>query len=227
VLTTLQRLATAVVIAFLCLVEATPSSGAANQGAVEGQIRVSKDGKRKSSHGNVIVYLEGVPASAVTAETKHVIRQRDVQFEPRISIVVKGTTVEFPNNDKIFHNVFSTSRPARFDLGLYRDGASKSVPFKREGVVDVFCNIHPEMSARVFVVPNSHFATTDASGKFRIAGVPAGTYPVVAWEAHGNAVRGKVTIASGKVATVTLDIAEGAPAEEHRRKDGTPYGRYE
>jgi len=214
-----------IVVAILSLIPAETRS-AANLGAVEGKIRISKDGKATSDHGNVVVYLEGVPAAAV-GEHKHAIRQKDLQFAPRVSVVVKGTTVDFPNEDKVFHNVFSTSRPARFDLGLYRSGASKSVQFKREGVVDVFCNIHPEMSSRVLVVPTTFFATTDASGKFRIDGVPAGTYPIVVWQAYGAEQRGQVKIEPGKTATVTFDVVGGERPKEHRRKDGTPYGRYD
>ncbi|MDB4959816.1 MAG: uncharacterized protein JWO36_7385, partial [Myxococcales bacterium] len=158
---------------------------------------------------------------------KHAIAQHELQFEPRVSVVVKGTTVDFPNKDKIFHNVFSTSRPARFDLGLYRSGASKSVEFKRAGVVDVFCNIHPEMSSRVLVVPTEHFAITDASGKFRIDHVPAGQYPVVVWHPNGAEVRKTLTIEPGKAVTLSADVDEGEPVKQHVRKDGTPYGRYE
>ncbi len=194
-------------------------------GTVEGEVRVLKDGKPKNEHSNVVVYLEGIPAEAV--ERRHTIRQRNLQFDPRVSIVVKGTTVEFPNDDQVFHNVFSTSRPARFDLGLYRSGASKAVQFKREGVVDVFCNIHPDMSSRVLVVPTTLFAATDATGKFRIDGVPVGTYPIVVWHPNGAEVRGQVKIERDKAASVTFDVAERERPKQHLRKDGTRYNRYE
>ena len=213
-----------IVFATLAMIPAETRS-AAELGFIEGKIRVLKDGKARSDSSNVVVYLEGV--SATVAERKHAIRQRNLQFEPRVSVVVKGTTVDFPNEDKVYHNVFSTSRPARFDLGLYRSGSSKAVQFKREGVVDVFCNIHPDMSSRVLVVPNTLFAATDAGGKFRIDGVPAGTYPVVVWHPNGAEARGQVKIERGKAATVTLDIAEGDRPKQHLRKDGTQYGRYE
>jgi len=216
-----------IVVATLALIPAETRS-AANLGTVEGKIRVTKGGKAKSNHGSIVVYLEGVPtAAAAGIDRKHAIRQKDIQFAPRVSVIVKGTTVDFPNEDKVFHNVFSMSRPARFDLGLYRSGSSKSVQFKREGVVDVFCNIHPEMSSKVLVVPTTFFATTDASGKFRIDGVPAGTYPIVVWQPYGEGQRGQVKIEAGKAAAVTFDVAEGERPKQHRRKDGTPYGRYE
>jgi plastocyanin len=213
-----------IVVAALATVPAETRS-AAELGSVEGKIRVLKDGKQRSDSSNVVVYIDGVPAAAL--ERKHAIRQKNLQFEPRVSVVVKGTTVDFPNDDKVYHNVFSTSRPARFDLGLYRSGASKSVQFKREGVVDVFCNIHPDMSSRVLVVPTTLFAATDASGKFRIDGVPVGTYPIVAWHPSGAEARGQVKIERGKAATITFDVAEGERPKQHLRKDGTPYGRYE
>lgn len=213
-----------IVVASLAMIPAETRS-AAELGTVEGKIRILKGGKPRSDHSNVVVYLEGIPAAA--AERKHAIRQRNLQFEPRVSVVVKGTTVDFPNDDKVYHNVFSTSRPARFDLGLYRSGSSKAVQFKREGVVDVFCNIHPEMSSRVLVVPTTLFAATDASGKFRIDGVPVGTYPIVAWHPNGAEVRGQVKIERGKAASVTFDVTEGERPKQHLRKDGTPYGRYE
>lgn len=220
-----RTLLSIIVIATLALFPAETRS-AANLGAVEGKIRITKGGKAKSDHSNVVVYLQGIPLGTVV-EKKHAIRQKDLQFAPRVSVVVKGTTIDFPNEDKVFHNVFSLSSSARFDLGLYRSGSSKSVQFKREGVVDVFCNIHPEMSSRVLVVPTTFFATTDASGKFRIDNVPEGTYPIVVWQAYGEEKRGQVKIEAGKAATVTFDVAESDRPKQHLRKDGTPYGRYE
>jgi plastocyanin len=213
-----------IVITALALIPAETRS-AAELGSVQGQIRVLKNGKPRADHSNIVVYLDGIPTAV--AERKHAIRQKNLQFEPRVSVVVKGTTVDFPNDDKVFHNVFSTSRSARFDLGLYRSGSSKSVQFKREGVVDVFCNIHPDMSSRVLVVPTTLFAATDASGKFRIDGVPEGTYPIVAWHPNGAEVRGQVKIERGKAASVTFDVAEGERPKQHLRKDNTPYGRYD
>jgi plastocyanin len=212
------------VIATLALFPAETRS-AADLGSVTGTIRVTKDGKARTDHSNVVVFIDGVPAPEVAR--KHAIRQKNLQFEPRVSVVVKGTTVDVPNDDKVYHNVFSPSRPARFDLGLYRSGSSKSVQFRREGIVDVFCNIHPDMTSRVLVVPTPLFAATDASGKFRIDGVPPGTYPVVAWHPYGSEVRGEVKVERGKAATVTLDVPEGERPKAHLRKDNTPYGRYE
>jgi plastocyanin len=184
-------------------------------------------GKAVSAGGTVVVYLRDVGRTSRDEKQKAVIRQHDLQFSPRVTVVVRGTTIAFPNDDKVFHNVFSASRAARFDLGLYRSGGVKSVELKREGVVDVFCNIHPEMSSRVLVVPTHHFAVADASGKFRIDGVPPGTYPIVVWHANGGEASGTVTIAPGATTRISLEVPKQDLPAEHRRKDGTPYLRYE
>src|SRR5690606_7327439 len=126
------------------------------------------------------------------------------QFAPQVSAIVKGTVVEFPNNDKIFHNVFSASRPARFDLGLYRSGASKSVKLKRAGVVDVFCDIHPTMVSRVLVLETDIFAMTESEGLFRMNADPPCTYPMMAWQSYVGPARGTVTVTAGKTDTINL-----------------------
>src|SRR5690606_16203924 len=145
---------------------------------------------------------------------------------PPLTIVVKGTTIDFPNEDKIFHNVFSVSRPARFDLGLYKSGTAKSVEMKRAGTVDVYCNIHPEMIAKVKVLDNAYYTITGRDGMFSIEDVPAGEYPIVAWLPTGDEAKGTVIIKPGETAQVKLQVSEVAKKTTHTRKDGTPYGRY-
>jgi hypothetical protein len=93
-----------------------------------------------------------------------------------------GTVVEFPNSDHIYHNVFSLSKPKRFDLGRYANGRSKWVRFDRPGIVRVFCDIHSHMSAFILIFGHRYFATTDAEGRYRIDNIPPGTYNVVAWQ---------------------------------------------
>jgi plastocyanin len=194
-------------------------------GSVKGSVAVLAKGTPKKDRSGVVVYLEGVPG--VPPKQKNAtIRQREKQFDPPLTIVVKGTTVDFPNEDKIFHNVFSVSRPARFDLGLYKSGSMKSVEMKRSGTIDVYCNIHPDMIAKVKVVDNAFYTITDKTGAFSIEGVPPGEYPIVAWMPSGDEVKGTVTVKAGEAASVDLKVNEVATKTAHTRKDGTPYGRY-
>ena len=198
----------------------------AQTGGVSGVVTIVKDGAPKADRSGITVYLENVPGPPPAAGPTRQIHQKYQTFAPGVMVVVKGTTVEFPNDDKVFHNVFSVSKTARFDLGLYKSGETKSVTFREAGVVDVYCNIHPQMVAKIKVLDNNHYAVTGADGSFKIKNVPPGTYPIVAWQAFGGEYRGEVTITAGGTATVSPTLTEGKPPVRHLRKDGTPYGRY-
>jgi plastocyanin len=200
----------------------TAAHGSPNTGEIRGTVTV----KGRAIGAGVLVYLEGIADEPAAPKDHAVIKQRDKQFDPPVTIVVRGTTVDFPNEDKIFHNVFSVSRPARFDLGLYKSGTTKSVEMKRAGTVDVYCNIHSEMVAKVKVLDNAYYATTDHQGRFRITGVPAGDLPLVAWLPTGDQATATVTVQPGQVTDVKLAVTAVEKRETHTRKDGTPYGRY-
>jgi plastocyanin len=195
-------------------------------GAVTGTVTVLVDGAPKADRSGITVYLENVPGPAPSPGPTLKIKQKDQIFRPGALVIVKGSTIEFPNDDKVFHNVFSVSKAKRFDLGLYKSGETRSVTFDEAGVVDVYCNIHPQMVAKIKVLENAYYATTGADGTFKIKNVPAGTYPVVAWQAWGQEVRGQVTVGAGGSATFNATLVEGKPPLRHLRKDGTPYGRY-
>jgi hypothetical protein len=100
---------------------------------------------------------------------------------PHVRAIVAGTTVEFPNNDVTYHNVFSLSKAATFDLGRYPVGRSRSVRFMSPGIVRVFCEIHSHMSAFILVFSHRYFAVTGEDGRYRLDNVPPGTYTLVAW----------------------------------------------
>jgi hypothetical protein len=130
-----------------------------------------------------VVYLESVPRGAfeVPPPGRAVLDQKDETFVPHVLAVTVGTTVVFPNSDLVYHNVFSLSKAKSFDLGRYPRGQSRSVRFDRPGMVRVFCEIHSHMSAFVLVFAHRFFDTTDETGRYRIEGVPPGTYTVAVW----------------------------------------------
>ncbi len=130
-----------------------------------------------------IVYIDQPVTNlpATSPKTLQVITQRDAVFRPRLLPVMAGTTVEWPNKDDIFHNVFSISESNPFDLGLYKDPEVKKVTFQQPGRVDVFCSIHTQMNCIILVLQNPLFAATDKAGRYKIENVPAGTYKLKAW----------------------------------------------
>jgi plastocyanin len=130
-----------------------------------------------------VVYLESAPLGAFEqpVRTTAIMNQRNETFVPHVLAIMTGTTVEFPNTDRIYHNVFSLSKTTRFDLGRYAAGHSKSVRFDTPGIVRVFCEIHSHMNAFILVFSHPFFAVTTADGRYRIEHVPPGTYNVIAW----------------------------------------------
>jgi plastocyanin len=147
-----------------------------------------------------VVYLDPAPRAAFDArdDPRPRMDQRNETFVPHVLAVVAGTVVDFPNNDKTYHNVFSLSRTKTFDLGRYAAGRSKAVRFDRPGIVRVFCDIHSHMSAFILVFAHRYFAVTDEEGRYRLENVPPGTYTVVAWnESAAQESRGVTVPASG------------------------------
>ena len=128
--------------------------------------------------------------------------QKDRIFHPHLLIVPPGTTVTFPNQDPFFHNVFSLFEGKRFDLGLYETGTTRAVTFSRPGPSYIFCNIHPEMSAVVLVLPSPYFAVANARGEFKVRGLLPGHYEVHLWaegvaDAELEKLKREVHITSG------------------------------
>jgi plastocyanin len=149
-----------------------------------------------------VVYLETAPRAAFEQrdDVRVKLDQRNEAFVPHVLAIVAGTTVDFPNNDKTYHNVFSLSPTKRFDLGRYAVGRSKSVRFDRPGIVRVFCDIHSHMSAFILVFAHRYFTVTDDEGRYRLENVPPGTYTVVAWnESAATETRRVVVTESGDV----------------------------
>lgn len=142
---------------------------------------------------DAVVWLDAPDGARVTQPPPPVLDQRNLEFLPHVLVVRAGTTVKFPNNDRVFHNVFSFRDGKKFDLGVYPIGAVKYVTFDRAGVSRLFCNIHPGMAAYVVSVDSPYFAASDASGKF-VLQAPHGTYTYHAWRAGSPPVSGTVVV---------------------------------
>jgi plastocyanin len=130
--------------------------------------------------GRVVVFLES-DRMASPAPIRAEVSQRNRGFVPEMAVITAGSTVSFPNMDLIFHNVFSLSKVKEFDLGRYPAGETRSIKFEKPGVVKVHCHLHPNMAATIVVVPGDWYARPEIDGRFRMEGVPAGQYTVVAW----------------------------------------------
>ncbi len=145
-----------------------------------------------------VVYLESAPQPAFEANDQRRARmdQRDERFVPHVLAIVRGTWVDFPNDDKTYHNVFSLSKTQEFNLGRYAAGHSKAIRFETPGIVRVFCDIHSHMSAFILVFAHRFFAVTDDDGRYHIDNVPPGTYTVVVWNetVRGDLPQRTVTI---------------------------------
>jgi plastocyanin len=143
---------------------------------------------------HAVVWLEASVTSVTTPSRKVVVDQRNLSFFPHVLAVRVGTTVEFPNNDKVFHNVFSWRDGKKFDLGMYPKGAVKRIVFDQPGLARLFCNIHPNMAAYIMAVDSPYFAVSNDKGTFAIAGVPPGTYTYHAWRPGGQPLTGTISV---------------------------------
>lgn len=153
---------------------------------------------------NVVVYLKDVKYTGVLPATHAEIKQEHETFIPRVVAITRGSTVDFPNGDPFFHDVFSLSSAASFDLGHYPPGQSRSEKFTKAGLVKVFCHIHSQMSASIVVLDHPYFAIPDLDGTFSLPNVPPGRYTIVGWHERIGERTAVINVEAGKAATVSL-----------------------
>jgi plastocyanin len=155
-----------------------------------------------------VVYLESAPRGAFeTSEGGHaVMDQRNETFVPHVLAITTGTTVDFPNSDKFYHNVFSLSKTRAFDLGRYAAGNSRPVRFDRPGIVRVFCDIHSHMNAFILVFSHPFFGMTDTDGRYRIENIPPGIYGVIAWNEGVSSEPKPITVPDGGVTELDFTL---------------------
>jgi plastocyanin len=173
-----------------------PVARAADAG-IQGQVMA-----RERPAANAVIWLEAPHAPKSPQRQRIVLDQRNLTFCPHVLAVRVGTTVDFPNNDRVFHNVFSFKNGKQFNLGLYPVGAMKKVTFDQPGLSRIFCSIHPEMAAYVLAVDTPYFAVSDSKGRFILPDVPVGSYTYHAWRPGGSELKGTAVICPGAVLEV-------------------------
>ena len=203
------------------LVGFTGPVAAEPSGRVVGTVTVTESDGKPANAADVIVWVGGFVEPGGDQVTT--IAQKGRKFIPDLVAITVNESVAFPNNDAFLHNVFSQSSPRRFDLGSFKAGETKERRFPEAGVVDVYCNIHPEMAATILVLPNRRHTRADAQGRFAIDGVPPGEWTVFAYTRRSTKpASAKVTVQAGAETTVDLAIVRGAePA--HLNKYGEKY----
>jgi plastocyanin len=214
-------------LALCVLFAALPAAADPASGTVTGTVVAVKSGKPVKAE-YLFVYLQPVKLPRYPGHGKKVqIHQKDKQFTPHVVVVATGTTVEFPNDDNETHNVFSPNGPpTQFDLGRKEKGEKPSREFDDAGEVELFCDIHQEMWAKVKVVDTPYIVDAH-DGKFTITGVAPGAYKVIAWAPSSAEVVSpdkQITVTAGQTVTAKeIHLQLSPPQTTHVRKDGKPY----
>ena len=212
----------------LVLLITLPLLAATVTGKVE--LRDSREAsvRKHLDYSAVVIALNPVKPANHLADAHATMLQKDKTFSPHILAIAAGTYVDFPNDDPIFHNAFSSYNGQLFDLSLYAPGSTKTVRFSRPGIVRVFCNIHSSMSAVIVVLPTPYFATTQRDGTFQIANVPPGDYQLTvfherATEATLNALSRHIAIEQTTSIPPIVISEAGFLQMPHNNKYGRAY----
>ncbi|MEO8378517.1 MAG: hypothetical protein ABI779_02515 [Acidobacteriota bacterium] len=172
-----------------------------------------------------LVWLDALGRSPKKPAAAFTMTTRSKAFLPHVMAIPAGSTVTFPNEDPIAHNLFSLTPGNTFDLGLYRRGSGKAHKFEASGAVNIYCNVHPNMSAVVHVMSTPYYGFSDAEGNYSFE-VPAGRYRVTAWNEQGGSASSELDVrADGRIAGGTLLTIDGRNfrLSQHKNKTGQSY----
>lgn len=197
--------------ACLCAAWLAGAGGAQTlDGSITGKVTLDLPGTSVAKVRPIVVYL--VPLERETSGSPPrkapQIHQKNAKFAPGFMAIEAGQTIEMPNDDAIYHNVFSYSRPNDFDLGLYAAGRSRSVTFEHPGLVKIYCSIHENMNGTIFVAPSRHFEAVDASGSFEMTGVPPGRYRLETWCEKLPDTSREIVVAPGEPVSVSIPLVD-------------------
>ena len=178
--------------------------GAVRANEIKGKVSV----QGIKSAANIAVYVDAIPDKKFEAPKEHiVVDQRKMSFIPHVVAVQQGTTVDFLNSDSVGHNVYwpsiSGNKSLKHNLGTWPQGDKKPFQFNDLGVASLLCNVHPEMSGYVVIVPTPYFAVTDKDGNFEIKNVPAGKYTLKTWSEDGKPTTQGVDVSA---ASTTVEL---------------------
>jgi plastocyanin len=210
---------------------ALPATPITVRGSVE--LVASRDPmvRKHKDYSGVVVWLQPLsgPLPPAVPSRPAVMIQKNKTFTPHVLAIPVGGSVSFPNLDPIFHNAFSNFNGQIFDVGLYKPGSSRTVPFMREGIVRVFCDIHPQMSAVIAVLATPYFAVSDKSGSFEIMNVLPGDYRLHVFHERAapetlDTLEHKITVETALLVLPPLTISEsGYLPAPHKNKYGKDY----
>ena len=213
-------------LAIICPILLLSHIAQANGNRLSGEVRVlNNEGQPMSYRGNVIVFLEPKTASGQYQPPSEdiVISQRGRRFRPSVLPVIKGTSLAFPNDDRVLHNVFSLSKTEPFDLGNYNKGESRSIKFDKPGRVKVYCNIHPKMTSNILVLNNDFYTKPNDDGSFIIKNIPLGHYILRVWHELAEAKQYNIEIKEGENTLDKLSLPLTKRYIQHKTKFGKNY----
>ena len=182
-------------------------------------------GEQIENRENVVVFIDGlVDAEYIGNDTAPIqMSHLDRTFSPHVVPLMRGSSLDFFNDDNIFHNVFSVSRTQPFDLGIYPFGTSKVVQFNNPGLIKLYCNMHPSMVSNVLVLNNQFYSLTTGNGKYSIEGIPDGKFTVRVWHEFGDAVEEVIAFSGGQAEMANITITQSGKLQPHKNKFGRDY----
>lgn len=198
----------------------------ASSNSIRGIVKiVDREGNEIADRSNVVIFVDGLPdsGSIQPVPNEPQVSHEGRRFTPAVLPLVRGTTVDFYNDDDIFHNVFSLSVPKVFDLGIYPVGTSKLVTFHDTGVVKLHCNIHPQMTSTILVLNNDLFTRTDRDGNYQIENLPDGELTLRVWSEFSDEQERVITFSGSEHREESFVIHETKTFVQHRNKFGKRY----
>lgn len=189
----------------------------------------SSEGIVQEDGSNIVVFIEGLDDRSRSLlldredSSARQISHKGMTYRPRVLPLVKNSTVDFLNDDRIFHNAFSLSKAKTFDLGIYAQGTSKYVTFGQPGLVRVYCNIHPDMISNILVLNNPFFTVTADDGSYRISDLPEGDYSLRVWSEYSEELRRPITVSANSQIEANFKVEQMRRFGDHLNKFGKLY----